>query len=308
VNERLTEFGYAAGMRLVRTVPRAVSSPVFAAGADRAARRRGRGVQRLADNLRRVVGPETSDAEHAELVRRAMRSYARYYLEAFRLPALSREQILAGFRLDGADLLAGHVAAGQGAIVAMPHSGNWDAAGAWVGVTGWPLTTVAERLRPEGVYERFLAFRRSLGMEIIPLTGGDRPPLEILEDRLRAGTVVPLLADRDLSARGVEVTFFGGRTRMPPGPALLAIRTGAPLYTADMWFAEDAACARLRGPIALPDPASGPLDVRVRELTQRVADSLAIGIAAYPQDWHMMQRLWLDEAVPARGVGSAAKG
>lgn len=300
MKDRLIEFGYAAGMRLVRGVPRAVSWPVAAAVADRAARRPGRGTQRLADNLRRVVGPERSDAEHAELVRQATRSYARYWLEAFRLPGLTREQILAGFHLDGRAALEADIAAGHGAVVALPHAGNWDAAGAWVAASGWPITTVAERLRPEGVYERFLAFRRSLGMEILPLTGGDRAPLDVLAERLAAGTIVPLLADRDLSARGVEVTFFGGRTRMPAGPALLAIRTGAPLYTADMWFDADTARARLRGPLALPDPASGSLDVRVRELTQRVADSLALGIAAHPQDWHMLQRLWLDDRAPGR--------
>src|SRR5690606_6127599 len=122
--------------------------------------------------------------------------------------------------------------AGRGVIVALPHSGNWDAAGAWVAAHGWPLTTVAERLKPEGLYQRFVAFRNRLGIEIIPTTGSERPPIDLLTERLRAGYVVPLLADRDLSARGVEVTFFGGRTRMPVGPALLALRTGAPLYVA----------------------------------------------------------------------------
>lgn len=149
-----------------------------------------------------------------------MRSYARYWMEAFRLPALSRTQLLAGFRLDpaGVDLLAADVAAGRGAVVALPHAGNWDAAGAWVAATGWPITTVAERLKPEAVYERFLAFRQGLGMEILPTHGGGRPAFDVLVDRVRAGTVVPLLADRDLSARGVEVDFFGGRTRMPAAP------------------------------------------------------------------------------------------
>ncbi|GAB3958399.1 hypothetical protein GCM10027614_75840 [Micromonospora vulcania] len=98
-------------------------------------------------NLRRVVGPELPETELDELVKRGLRSYARYWMEAFRLPALSRAQILAGFRLDGAELLAADVAAGRGAVVALPHAGNWDAAGAWVAANGWPITTVAERLR-----------------------------------------------------------------------------------------------------------------------------------------------------------------
>jgi KDO2-lipid IV(A) lauroyltransferase len=306
--ERLVEGGYAAGWRLIRALPQPVASAVFRAGADRAFRAGGRGTARLAGNLRRVVGPDLPPAEFDALVRRGLRSYARYWLEAFRLPSLSREQILRGFRLAGAELLAADVAAGRGAVVALPHAGNWDAAGAWVAATGWPLVTVAERLKPEGVYRRFVAFREALGMEILPLTGGERPPFDVLAERIGDGYVVPLLADRDLSARGVEVQFFGGRTRMPPGPALLALRTGAPLYTADMWFEPDAACAALRGPLPVPGPDSGSLNERARALTQQVADSLAAGIARHPQDWHMLQRLWLDDPVGSPAAGSPAAG
>ncbi|WP_406043594.1 phosphatidylinositol mannoside acyltransferase [Micromonospora sp. NBC_00898] len=302
----LTELGYVAGWRLVRALPRPVVAAAFRAGADRAARNPGGGTARLRANLRRVVGPDLPEAELDDLVRRGLRSYARYWMEAFRLPALSRRQILAGFRLDGQEKLAADVAAGRGAVVALPHAGNWDAAGAWVAATGWPITTVAERLKPEGVYERFLAFRQGLGMEILPTRGGDRPTFDVLVDRVRAGAVVPLLADRDLSARGVEVDFFGGRTRMPAGPALLALRTGAPLYVASLWYEADTACASLEGPLELPDPDSGPLDQRVRMLTQRIADGLAAGIARHPEDWHMLQRMWLDQRAATDG-GAAAQ-
>ncbi len=290
----LTEAGFVAGWRLVRALPRPVAAAAFRMGADRAHRKDGGGTRRLRANLRRVVGPEMPDAELDALVRDGLRSYARYWMEAFRLPGLSRTDILAGFRLDGQELLAADVAAGRGAVVALPHAGNWDAAGAWVAATGWPMTTVAERL-PDGVYERFVGFREGLGMEILPNTGGPRPAFDVLVDRLRAGYVVPLLADRDLSARGVEVDFFGGRTRMPAGPALLAVRTGAPLYVASMWYEPDAACASIEGPLPLPDPDSAPLDERVRAVTQRIADGLAAGIARHPQDWHMLQRMWLDQ-------------
>ncbi|SCF27038.1 KDO2-lipid IV(A) lauroyltransferase [Micromonospora viridifaciens] len=298
----LTELGYVAGWRLVRALPQPVVAAAFRAGADRAHRRGGRGTARLRANLRRVVGPELPEAELDELVRAGLRSYARYWMEAFRLPSLSRQEILAGFRLDGAEKLAADVASGRGAVVALPHGGNWDAAGAWVAANGWPITTVAERLKSEGVYERFLAFRQGLGMEILPTHGGARPAFDVLLDRLRAGAVVPLLADRDLSARGVEVDFFGGRTRMPAGPALLAIRTGAPLYVTSMWYEPDVACAALEGPLELPDPDSGPLDARVRVLTQRIADGLAAGIARHPEDWHMLQRMWLDQRTDGSGA------
>jgi KDO2-lipid IV(A) lauroyltransferase len=303
----LTEAAYAAGWRVVRALPRQVTWPAFAAAADLAARRPGTGTRRLATNLRRVVGPELPDAELDALVRKGLRSYARYWLEAFRLPALDRDEILRTFHLEGEEVLAADVAAGRGAVVTLAHAGNYDLAGAWVAAKGWPIITVAERLKPERLYERFLAFRRGLGMEIIPASGGDRPPIDLLAERLRAGAVVPLLADRDLSARGVEVEFFGGRTRMPPGPALLALRTGAPLYTAALWFGQDTAHARVDGPI--PVPEDGSLDARVRLLTQRVADGLAVGIAQHPEDWHMLQRLWSlsPELAPAPD-GSAGRG
>jgi lauroyl/myristoyl acyltransferase len=291
---RLVELGYTAGWRAVRALPRPVAAALFQVGADAAAWRRGPGITRLAGNLRRVVGPDLPQKDFDALVRRGARSYARYWMEAFRLPSLSTEQLRHGFRLERSELLGVDVAEGRGAIVTLPHAGNWDAAGAWVAATGWPITTVVERLKPEGVYERFYDFRRSLGMNIVPATGGDRPVLDILSKALADGHTVPLVADRDLSARGVEVTFFGGRTRMPAGPALLAVRTGAPLYVADMWYEPDAPVGYLHGPLDLPGPASGGLATRVRAATQLVADHFAKGIAAHPEDWHMLQRLWLD--------------
>ncbi|WP_422774711.1 phosphatidylinositol mannoside acyltransferase [Plantactinospora sp. WMMC1484] len=292
------EFGYLAGWRAVRALPRPAAAALFRAAADRAWRGRGPGIQRLTANLRRVVGPELPPAALDDLVRRGMRSYARYWLDVFRLPSRSRAQLRDDFQLDGADMLAATMAAGRGGVVALPHSGNWDAAGAWVAANGWPIATVMERLRPEGVFERFVEFRRRLGMEILPTHGGARAPFEVLAERLAAGYLVPLLADRDLSARGIEVRFFGGRARMPAGPALLAIRTGAPLYAAHLWYDRAGPRGRLVGPLEVPAPESGPLDQRVRVLTQRIADRLAAGIAERPEDWHMLQRVWIDE--PAR--------
>src|SRR5204862_6843875 len=114
-------------------------------------------------------------------------------------------------------------------ILVLPHTGNWDQAGAWLAGTGAPFTTVAERLEPASLFARFVAFRESLGMEVIPLTGGERPPFEILAERLRAGGTLCLLGDRDLTATGIDVDFFGSPARMPAGPAALAHDTGAVL-------------------------------------------------------------------------------
>src|SRR5262245_14267823 len=281
---RVADLGFAAGWRLVRALPESTAARRFRAGAERAARKRGAGTRRLAANLRRVVGPDVTQAELDLLVRDAMRSYARYWMDAFRLPSMSHERITS-FRLERDHLLSEAVAAGTGCVIALPHAGNWDAAGAHVvrGL-GLPLTTVAERLKPESLYRRFLEYRESLGMNIVPLTGGDRPPMDVLEERLGQAHVVPLLADRDLSARGVEVEFFGGRTRMPAGPALLALRTGAPLFVVSLWYEPDAACGYVAGPVEVPAPETGSLDVRVRSLTQSIADHLAEGIAKHPAD------------------------
>jgi lauroyl/myristoyl acyltransferase len=289
VKDKVQDFGYAAGWAVVKAMPQGLATALFRTGADRAAAKNGPGVQRLARNLTCVLGEPASP----ELVKQAMRSYARYWMEAFRMPNLSREQQLKSFRLDGIELLLESHKAGTGCVIALPHAGNWDAAGAHVAAHGVPITTVAERLRPESLYKRFLAFRESLGMNIIPLTGG-QPPIDVLVKRLKENAhIVPLLADRDLSARGVEVSFFGGTTRMPAGPALLAIRTGAPLFIVNMWYEQEKPCGQVVGPIAAP--AEGALDVRVKRLTQLIADELAKGIAANPADWHMLQKLWLKE-------------
>jgi KDO2-lipid IV(A) lauroyltransferase len=295
------ELGYAAGWRLVRALPEPWAGALFRAGADRAWRRNGPGTQRLARNLRTVVGPDVGEAEFAELLRDALRSYARYWMEAFRLPSYSPERILDEFRLENNHLLGDAVQSGTGCIAALSHSGNWDLAGAWACAKGWGLTTVAERLRPEGVYQQFLAFRRTLGMEIIPTKGGDQPPIDALVEALGRSHLVPLLADRDLSARGVEVEFFGGRTRMAAGPALLALRTGAPLFAARLWYDGPYCAGDVVGPIPVPGPETGALDERVKVVTQAIADQLAGAIAKHPADWHMLQRMWLPARRSAAG-------
>jgi KDO2-lipid IV(A) lauroyltransferase len=288
VKDRLTEIGYAAGWRLVRALPLPVAKSLFRTVADRAYRSNGPGTQRLRRNLEKVVPAERLE----DTVRDGLRSYARYWLEAFRLPSQSRAQFLDGFGISAEhyDWLKTAVADGKGVVLALPHVGNWDAAAAWVVSNGWPMITVAERLKPEGVFKQFVAYREKLGMEVVPLTGGQRPPLDVLAERLGQGWMVALLGDRDLSRSGVEVSFFGGRTRMPGGPAILAIRTGAPLFAVDLSFTDTQTFAVLRRVVP---PTDGPLDVRVKQTTQALADAYAAGIAANPQDWHMLQKLWV---------------
>ena len=297
---RGVELAYAAGWKLVRLMPAGLARWTFRAAADQLTRRGGRGVWQLSRNLRRVVGDELPDDELAALVRAGMRSYARYWLEAFRLPGVSARRLTETFHLATPELL--DTVAG-GSIIALPHSANWEHAGVWAANQGMRLTAVAERLRPEGLYQRFVAYREALGLEILPTRGPDRATVDTLAQRLDDGGVVALLADRDLSTRGVPVTFFGHPTRMPAGPALLAIRTGRPLIAVSLWFGPDGTHAKLTGP--LPVPPTGSLSERVGVLTQRLADEFATGIAAHPEDWHMLSRLWLDD--DPRRAGSAAE-
>lgn len=293
------DLAFAAGWRLGRALPAGVLGSAFRFGADIAVRRNGSGVHQLRSNLARVV-PQAGDDELDELVRAGVRSYARYWCEAFRLPSmdlatLSKEvdPFMAGqAHLDAA------LAAGNGAICVLPHSGNFDVAGAWfVGRLGEGFTTVAERLRPESVYRKFVAYRESLGFEILPLTGGERHPFGVLATRLRANRLVCLIADRDITSAGLPVTFFGEQARMPGGPAMLAARTGAALLPVGSWFTDDGGWEyRIHPPIAV---AGKPA---VTAATQAMADVFAGDIAAHPADWHMWQRLWLDDVDGAPGT------
>lgn len=280
-----TARAYAAGWALVRALPERLALALFAVGADLAHRRGGRGVAQLRANLSRVA-PGLSAAALDELTRAALRSYARYWCEVFRLPTMRPDRIVGGMVMQHEQRLRASVASGRGTILALPHTGNWDQAGAWCALTGMPFTTVAERLSPASVFDRFVAFRESLGMEVLPLTGGVRPPFEVLVERLQDGGMLCLLADRDLSARGVDVRFFGGTARMPAGPAALALRTGAALLPVTLWFSPDGWRGMTHDAVAHTD---------VKTMTQAMADAFAVGIAAHPADWHMLQRLWLDD-------------
>ena len=282
MRQRLTDAAFAGGWAVVRAMPEPVARRLFQAGADLAARRGGRGVLRLRRNLSRVA----PDADLDVLTRDALRSYARYWCEVFRLQVISRERIVAGTVTEGEPAFRAALAAAQGLVLALPHTGNWDQAGAWCGATGAPFTTVAERLQPESLFDRFVAFRESLGMEVLPLTGGERPPFEVLTERLEAGGTLCLLADRDLSARGVEVEFFGRTAKVPAGPASLALRTGATLIPVTLSFTTD-------GWRIVFHPAVAHTDVT--RMAQEMACAFERGIAEHPADWHMLQKLWLED-------------
>jgi KDO2-lipid IV(A) lauroyltransferase len=304
VNARLQDAVYAAGWRVVRGLPEAVARRQFDAIADAAWMRHGRSVQRLEGNLRRVLGPRASARELRRTTHLGMRSYLRYWCEVFQLPRMRTPDIVARMQCEDESRLRDAVAAGHGMILALPHSGNWDVAGAWLAGTGVPFTTVAERLEPESLFERFVAFRESLGMEVLPLTGGERAPYDVLADRLRAGGTLCLLSDRDLTATGIDVEFFGATARMPAGPAALAHDTGAALLPTTLHYPDRHNWGIQIHP-QIEVPASGDRAARIKHMTQQLADAFADAIAEHPQDWHMLQRIWVDDLDPQRLAASA---
>jgi lauroyl/myristoyl acyltransferase len=293
VRDEIADAAYALGWAAVRHMPEPVAREVFTLIADRAWQRHGRGVRQLERNLRRVVGAGLPEAELRELSRRGMRSYLRYWLESFRLPSMSHERILSGMRITGVEAIYKDLAAGRGVVAALPHMGNWDHAGAWIALSGTPFTTVMERLKPESLYDRFVSYRAGLGMEVLPATGGDGDVFGTLAARLEEGRLVCLVADRDLTASGVEVDFFGRPARFPAGPAALAARTGAALRPVTLWYEEDDWVVRVHDEI--PVPAEGGREERIRSMTQSLAYVFQRGVAEHPEDWHMLQRVWVED-------------
>lgn len=310
LRETLTAGAYLTGWRGVRLLPEAVAYSLFDVVADVAWRRRGPGVRRLEANLARVR-PELDQAGLRELSRAGMRSYLRYWCDAFRLPGWTRTRLVGTVRTEGDVPVRESLSQGRGVVMALAHQGNWDHAGAWSALELARVTTVAERLRPERVFEAFLAFRQRMGMEILPLTGGKQNVFSTLVRRLRAGGFVPLLADRDLTAGGVGVQLFGQEARMAAGPASLAVVSGAALHPVSIHYERLPRGAPARwGTVIVfhPEvlrPGGGTRSQQVAAMTQACADSLAAGIAAHPQDWHMLQRVFAADLSSHRTAGAA---
>jgi phosphatidylinositol dimannoside acyltransferase len=302
VRERFSLAMFALGWRLVRALPERPAYLIFSLIAQVAWLRQGRGVRQLEANLARVM-PDATPFKLKSLTRKGMHSYLRYWCDAFRLPDWTPERILATCRLENDEPARVALAEGRGLVVALSHSGNWDHAGAWSTLALAPVTTVAERLQPEELFQRFLHFRQRLGMEILPLSGGG-DLFGVLVRRLRKGGFVPLLADRDLTATGVPVTLFGETARMAAGPASLALVTGAALYPVSIFYerlppgspARWGVVCRFHGEVV---PPAGERAEQIAAMTQACADALAEGIRVHPQDWHMLQRVFVADLVPA---------
>jgi KDO2-lipid IV(A) lauroyltransferase len=257
--------------------------------ADRFYFRNGNAVKRLRSNYQRVM-PEYSPQALEDLTKAGMRSYLRYWFDTFRLNKWSTRKIIDTTFVIREELLRDSIAAKRGCIVALPHAGNWDHAAAYFCSTGITLTAVVEKLKPEAIFNKFLEYRKSIGIE--PISHKERT-IPILIERLTDGKLVALVADRDMSKNGVEVSFFGGRAKMPSGPAILAIQTNAPLLTAYIRYLESGIEITFDETIKLP--IEGDMDEKIKLITQSMANNFERRIKDSPVDWHMLQRIWIDE-------------
>jgi lauroyl/myristoyl acyltransferase len=283
-----TEWAFATGWRLVKVLPERSAFAAFDQAADLLWRRRGGGVLQFEKNQARIH-PDASAADLRELSRLGMRSYLRYWCEAFRLPTMSPDEVRGRFDLQRKELMDAAVESGTGAVMVVNHGGNWDLAGAWGCLRYGGLTTVAERLKPEGLFEQFLEYRQSLGMSVVAL--GDPDVIRKLARALQQGQIVPLLGDRDISRSGVVVEFFGEPASLPAGPAVLGMMTGRPVMPVTLWYDGPLATGYVHDPI--PVPAEGTRAEKIHAMTQGIANAHEKSIRDHSVDWHMMQPVWL---------------
>jgi KDO2-lipid IV(A) lauroyltransferase len=290
MGETFIYWGYNLAWKIIRWIPEGKAYSLANRFADLIYARNGKGVNRLRTNYQRVR-PELDKAQLEFLVNAGMRSYLRYWCDTFRFPAWSKERLLSTTVCENENFLRDPIADKRGCIVALPHAGNWDHAGAYFCATGIPLTTVAEHLKPEKLFRKFLEYRTAIGMEVLDL---DSRSIAVLSQRLRSGKLVALVADRDLSKNGIPVNFFGTGGQMPAGPALLAIQTGADLITAFVKYEEVG--IRIIFGEAIAVPATGSVQEKAAVMTQVIADRFAEQLAIHTVDWHMLQRIWRDDA------------
>lgn len=302
--------------RVVPRLPGPLARGIFDAVAVIAHALRIDGVRQLERNLARVR-PDLQGRSLRRMSRLGMRSYMRYYAESFQLPGMTREQIRARVRAVGHEPMLERIAAGQPTVGALTHSGNWDLAGAWFVHEHSPVLTVAETLEPEQLFRLFVDFRESLGLRIIPFSKGSGVFRRLLTGMRKPVSFVPLLADRDLTRDGLEVEAAGHTLRVAPGPAALALAGKAALFSVHLHYERLYGDRRRRagspwgvvidfqGPIEVPDL---PTSEAVAAMTQQWVDLQVARIQQYPQDWHMLQKVFsedLDADRLARAAGSA---
>lgn len=257
-------------------------------------RREVNSIKQLEMNLSRVLDCDLDDTRIRALSLQATRSYMRYYCETFMLPRWSDEQLLDRVRAENSEVVTEALKSG-GAVLTLPHLANWDWAGAWAARHFGSLCTVAERLRPEGVFQRFLEARQSRGITLMPLTG-EGGTYEFLREHIVQGRLVALLGDRDVAKSGMGNQFFGHRASLPIGAALLALDTGRPLFTCAPWYDGDNLVITFDTEIVFDrSPVQGRDRLRrAQEVTKQVAENFERHIRSHPENWHQLQPIWPD--------------
>jgi len=278
---------YRAGAAVAKVVPEPISLAVASAAGQAVAAVPSDRRRMLRRHLRRVLGPEVDQAEVDRQARRAMAAYARYWVDAFRVPSLTPDQLERGLSFTGREHLEAGLAAGRGVVLALPHLGGWELAGAYIAAMGDPITVVVEELQPPQVFRWFTDLRQAMGMTVVPADAGAGAAVA---RALAANHVVCLLCDRDLTGTGVPVDFFGERTTLPGGPATLALRSGAPLVPIAVYASGGDHEAVLRPP--LDTVRRTTLRADVARVTHDVARELEVLIRQAPDQWHLLQPNW----------------
>jgi KDO2-lipid IV(A) lauroyltransferase len=283
---QLEGIGWLLAWRIARLLPEAWVNRVFERLSARSMRRNAK--RRAA--VERLLEPVVPRERLPAAVEEAFMWYGRYWAETFRMADFTDAALDARFVCEGCENIEKAFASGKGGVLATPHLGNWDAGGRWV-AKRWPLTVVVEVLRPRMLFDRFVDHRRALGMTIVPLERGTDPTGRCVE-QLRQGKLVALVADRDLSGSGIEVTMFGRKTKMPPGPAVMALRTGADLVPAAILQHRGGSWrAVVLPPVERPDETA-PDAVPI--YTQRLAEKFEELVRIAPTQWHVFNRYWID--------------
>lgn len=299
ITTRLVDLGFWAAWNVLWLLPSAISSKLFDIAGLVVWRKHGKGIKQLELNLSRVTRLDPASSQIRDLSKKTIRSYMRYYCETFALARWSGQEINNRVRTINAKPVLDAAKSG-GLILTLPHSGNWDLAGAWAAQNFGSLCTVAERLRPEGVFQKFLKMREKNGITLKPLTG-EGGTYEFLRQSIQDGKVVALLGDRDIAGNGMSNNFFGHSASLPIGAAMLALDTNQPLFTCATWFDDKQLVIEFDGPIAFEkEEVSGRERLRkAQEITAQVAKRFENHILAHPQNWHQLQPIWKDLIVQA---------
>ena len=287
--EWVTYFIYSSMWRVIRLMPERLAYRLFSGLAKLAYRRNGKRVQRLRNNYQ-AVKPALNSTQLEELIQQGLENAMRYWCDTFRISDWSTERISKTVKTYDENYLLDPIESKKGLIVALPHAGNWDHAGAYFCSRGIRVNTVAEHLKPERLFRKFLQHREKMGMQVLDLNAG---VLGHLERLLNAGELVALVSDRDLSKSGINVDFFGKTARMPAGPAVLAQKTGADLITAFVAYSKAGIEIYFSPPIAV-DRTANQADETAR-LTQEIANNFAAQILQHTESWHMQQRIFIDK-------------